>query len=722
MTAKPTAIDDKGGESTITISATDETGKAGTGTVALTTAAGSLDTMMVTLANGTGTAKFTCAIASDPGCKGSVHISGTWTTAKKVAVTGFTNIQVGTNGGGAGGGGGTDGGTDGGSTGGGAGGGGGNGGGGGTGGGGTSAGDGGLTLTAARTQLYLGVGDSTIVTATTTAGGAPAAGQTVNLTVDIGALSDPDGGTPGPTFSGVTSSTGELKVKFSDTGTAGTGSITATNPGNGDTATLPVKIATVQSITYVDTTCAGTPCTVMGIKNSGYNESAQVIFKAVDSLGTPVVGLNVTFTLNTPPSMTTVSPSTTTDSNGLAIANVSSGPVIGSFSVTATVAPGISATSDTIGVRAARPANQGFTVQCNRLNIAAFASANPPLSITVPCTITLVDRNNNHIGTGTAVNLLTEAGRVPAQVPTQIFTPNGANEGIGTFDFDTVGAYPPIDVVPLAANAGIGLSAEPSWVENKGLLADGGANLVTHNPRDGLVTIIAYLQGEEWFSDSNNNGVYDLGETFLDQGEPLVDSNDNGVWDQGENFVDSIPNGVWDGPNGQWDGSSTIWTEVEILYTDLVSPALSVFVPSSYGSCAGGNGIDKGTSQGFSIYAPDENYNQLESSTNFAIAHSATKGTIQWFNNTAPVFVDNYGFPMSRDKIDPSSGAACASTSNSCIWQRHFSTWTKGLLPNGAVINGADVNDMTACQNDAMTVTITNRQVTSAIGITGAIK
>jgi len=67
--------------------------------------------------------------------------------------------------------------------------------------------------------------------------------------------------------------------------------------------------------------------------------------------------------------------------------------------------------------------------------------------------------------------------------------------------------------------------------------------------------------------DLNNNGVYDVPETYIDTGdgvytvgEIFYDANPNGQWDEGESFVDINGNGQWDDAevytdegNGQWD-------------------------------------------------------------------------------------------------------------------------------------------------------------------------
>ncbi len=83
---------------------------------------------------------------------------------------------------------------------------------------------------------------------------------------------------------------------------------------------------------------------------------------------------------------------------------------------------------------------------------------------------------------------------------------------------------------------------EPCWTDPTG---------ITHNPRDGIVTLVAAVPGVK---------------SFDDQGEPFVDANDNGVWDPGEAFIDYNGNGKWDAPDGKvkdrliWKAYRVIWS------------------------------------------------------------------------------------------------------------------------------------------------------------------
>jgi hypothetical protein len=99
---------------------------------------------------------------------------------------------------------------------------------------------------------------------------------------------------------------------------------------------------------------------------------------------------------------------------------------------------------------------------------------------------------------------------------------------------------------------------EPSTLSVTGL---------THNPRDGLVTLVAIIEGEESFVDANGNGEYDTNETFEDNPEPFVDTNDNGIYDGDDTFQDLNANGQWDQVNGVWDSRTKIMAIYKILWT-----------------------------------------------------------------------------------------------------------------------------------------------------------
>ena len=104
-------------------------------------------------------------------------------------------------------------------------------------------------------------------------------------------------------------------------------------------------------------------------------------------------------------------------------------------------------------------------------------------------------------------------------------------------------------------------------------------------PADGTVTVIAYTNGAEDFTDNNSNGVFDSpGDTFNianDVSEPYQDYNDNGSYDLGEPFVDLNPaNGVWDAnDNDTWDQNTVVWeSEMFIISEPFRGPGTELIV------------------------------------------------------------------------------------------------------------------------------------------------
>ena len=56
-------------------------------------------------------------------------------------------------------------------------------------------------------------------------------------------------------------------------------------------------------------------------------------------------------------------------------------------------------------------------------------------------------------------------------------------------------------------------------------------NTQDFRPVDGYVTIIAWMEGEEAYKDSNGNGRYDAGEPFIDSGQIFRDDDENDAFD-----------------------------------------------------------------------------------------------------------------------------------------------------------------------------------------------
>jgi hypothetical protein len=448
---------------------------------------------------------------------------------------------------------------------------------------------------------------------------------------------DPDGGGKGVTFEG----------------------------GGGGGLDAGGEAGVAASITHVSTLCGTTACGIMGIRKSGFQELADVSFVVRDADGKPARGVQVTFELESPPTGTdfltgttgAATVVTTTDAMGLATARVESGVTLGVFTVIATVSPTIQAKSPAIGVRGVTPANRGFKLQCDLKNMAAYVDPVPPKALKTNCQVTLIDRFNNPVGKGTTINLKVEAGAIASSVQSTPFNGSGANpdEGKATVEFNTVGTFPAVNVAPMAGE----------------FTGAGG------NQRDGLVTILAYVAGEEAFDDNNSNGQWDAGENFIDQGEPFVDANDNNQWDPGEFYADVAPsNGKYDPPNMVWDKQTTIWTTAYVLYTGDMTKAVAS--PST---------IDvplAPSTQAVSISFADERFNPPQSgaATSFAfVSRTASRGSVASIFDT---ILDGYGFTLTRalyDAANPTVG--CSSNVARCVWLTSFAfpanPYTRGI-------------------------------------------
>ncbi len=689
VTANPRPIDGRGTASLLTVEARDARGQPGTGQVTLLTAAGAFSDgtkqTVLTLANGIAGIGYICNSTTDGLCAGQVRIDAAWGQIAYSLLLPVGNSV-------------SDGGTP-------------------DGGGGPIS-IGYLTLSASKSPIFFNVGDSSNITAQLSAdAGMSLAGQTVGFSTNLGAFTLPDGGLSSM-VNATTDNNGQAGATFRDNGTAGTATIVATHTPSSSIASMSLPIISVQAVSWVSTRCGGANCTIMGLRGSGFNEQATVTFKVVDSSNLPAPGVRVSFSLTSPPAGVTVTPTGTTDSNGLVSTNISVGTAIGVFTVVATVIPNqVQINSPPIGLRGAKASNQGMVVDCTPHNIAAYVNPQPPADLPSVCRVTLVDRFGNPVGTGAAVNFKSEAGVIPPTVSTVAFNPSAPDpaEGTAVFTFRSGGPFYGFlqDVPPLAALPNqypFPRYTEPSWQDGS----------LVRNPRDGLVSILAYTQGEEWFDDRNGNGVWDPGERFIDQGEPLLDSNDNGVWDAGEFFVDLNGNGRWDPPNGIHDSNTTIWTETRILYTSRPTTANnnSYLSPSPFTPCP--NGVPRGGFVYLDAFFGDLNMNVPQSSgTAFSVGPPPARGSV---SASFSSLLDGYGFQMSRILVDASSQLACNPNSSLiCNWKLVFGGWGSGYV--GSVrVNGGTPSDPAGCITSNVQFDATVLQVITSAFATGGFQ
>lgn len=384
----------------------------------------------------------------------------------------------------------------------------------------------------------------------------------------------------------------------------------------------------------------------LGVKDSGYNETAEVIFKVIDSAGRPLAGQNVSFTFTgaqSGPSAIILNPTSSVSAeDGLVKTVITTGTLAQTVNIIARAQMGtqvVSAASTPIAIIGAKPNRKYASFSCEHKNLGGFGSE----KITTNCVLAARDRYTNIIQMPVAVRFIAEAGIITN-------VSNIKEDGSAFATYITNNVRKPADVSPI--------SGEPSYTS-------GGK---TYNPRDGLVTIIAAFKGEEEFDDINGNGKYDVGEPFVDQGEPFVDENDNGYCDGAtqadetlrqqnkpyncaELYIDTNNDGKYTPANGVWDShsdpndNSLVWVKTYVLWSGPVtigsvcnqnSPNLSVICPTNFN-------LADGSSQDFTYEIKDE---RLNPPTKSSIITLFTIGKIG-IDGKSPIISDDLGMKVS---------------------------------------------------------------------------
>jgi len=371
----------------------------------------------------------------------------------------------------------------------------------------------------------------------------------------------------------VTNAAGQAVHRFTSDPAGGTATVTASCTDG---------VATVLGTLAVDQPLLGQvrlqnqDFAVMGARGSGFQEVSALTFELLDSTGSPYpAGLAVSFVHESqggsyigPSSNCTVAvPSIctatgVTDASGKVQVLLTSGRKFSLLAVRASATAGgnsASATAGNIAVVGAKASGARISLDCELDNVPALADHDCTSSFVdtqISCTASLADRHGIVLGFPTVVAFKSEAGAagVPGITKAYDGTPSGtADLGYASTTVAVYGHALPADVAP--------------FVGEHSALYDAGCGARTHNPRDGLSTVIAMANGEEGFVDLNSNGEYDATEPFIDMGEPYLDVNDNGLYDPDEWFEDTNFNQTYDGPNGRWDANTVIWTQTRVVYT-----------------------------------------------------------------------------------------------------------------------------------------------------------
>jgi hypothetical protein len=543
----------------------------------------------------------------------------------------------------------------------------------------------GLTLTPARSRLPADGTATTTVTATVTKDNSPLAGSQVTLQTTLGTFVGAPA--PGTAVTVGTNANGEAIATFQASAAAGTATITAFP------ATVPLLSVTTQiampALGSIQLVTAGDPAfkQVLGVKYSGWNEQSAIQVLLLDTDQKPYPdGLKVSFEhqqfggseISQPWTDTatclasagclhydsvTVSPSGSPDTAGIAKVNLYSGTAAGLVTILVSATAGGSPRSypiQNIAIIGAKASGAHVSLACTPKNLPALGFDRDCINTfysgkesPITCTAFLGDRFNNVLGLPVLVTFLSEAGEPGPPVFTTAYDPTKGGDqtaslGRVTNTVAVAGRPMPADVAPFAG--------EPTFVN-----ASDPCGHTTHNPRDGLVTIIAMAQGEEGFVDQNGNGVWDSGEPYIDMGEPFVDVNDNGIWDPGEPFFDVNNNGVYDGPNGRWDANTVVWTQTRVLYTgfgihNTVVPSGTITVNSSTPGPA--------TTATAVVSFSDENLNPVTPYASYEATSETTYCTPKVL--FAPPSVDNLGMSFTLRYCDRPAGTPGAVCSSAC--------------------------------------------------------
>jgi Bacterial Ig-like domain (group 1) len=356
--------------------------------------------------------------------------------------------------------------------------------------------------------------------------------------------------TPTATLTPTVTSTATLTPTLTSTPTP---TVTPTNTVTPTVTNTPVP----RAISFI----SATP-TSIGVTGSGLPLQATLTFRVTNAQAQPIAGIPVQFGLTSTSSLggASVDPSQAiSDSDGLVQVVLTSGNRATTVRVTATVVGSATVTtqSTAVNILGGEPAANRFSIAPQFRNVAGRVT----FGLQDVVTAFVNDRFGNAVPEGTAV----------------------------TFQSDFASL---VDVGPTDAQGRASAT----------LLSEG------QSPPDGIVTLLAYTRGEKTFTDTNGNGVWDVGEPVQPLPEPFFDENGNGIHDANEPFIDVNGNGVWDAdqdPVGQFSNEVLVFDTTRVTFS---AGTILTLEPNGFI-------IPDGGSQSFTVTLADGNNNPLVSGT-----------------------------------------------------------------------------------------------------------
>jgi hypothetical protein len=344
---------------------------------------------------------------------------------------------------------------------------------------------------------------------------------------------------------------------------------------------ISIELPEVNSIEYQGMTSR--QIALQGISFTALPEVTEVSFTVKDIYNKPVSGKEVTFSLSNASVDATLSGDldnngevvATTNAEGLVTAYVNSGQTHGLVSVLAVTdknAGGVLRTqSFGISITTGIPVQPSFSLALDNYNPRAWNFNGKNVSATVQ----LADRFHNPVPDGTIVNFTTDGGYIQPTCETaggacsvtwtsgnprpgfnkdnsqgvlqksKEQTEHPTNDSTSQFHFNK-NAICGSDDTAAACDPYRKVEVDPNW--------NGG--------RSGVVTILAYVEGEVDFADTNGNGRYDDNEDFSAMPEAYLDANEDGQYtapDENnpfEQLIEYIEDGVMTTVPATYQGGS----------------------------------------------------------------------------------------------------------------------------------------------------------------------